>query len=371
MASSDALTRRSFGKLIGFGVAAAGLRPAEAARALSTKPRAASGVVRLSANENPYGPSPAALQAARDAFPLAWRYPDEATDALIADLARLHGLPPQSFLVGAGSSEILKLAASACSDETHKVVMADPTFEAIGHHAKVRGAEVVKVPLDSAFAHDLDAMAAVPSTGLVYVCNPNNPTASLTSKGRLRAFIEALPARTTILVDEAYHHYVESTDYESVAPLVAAHPNLIVTRTFSKIHGMAGLRLGYAVAQPAMIKRLQEQGAFDSVNILAIAAARASLLDTAYTAQGKQRNATTRAQVVAEVRSRGLDVIPSHANFFMIATKKPVGPIIDALAQRNVQVGRVFPALPTHLRVTVGTPEQMRRFVEAFSAALS
>jgi histidinol-phosphate aminotransferase len=371
MASTNALSRRGFGRLLGLGVAAAGLRPGHAARALSTKPRAASGVVRLSSNENPYGPSPAALQAVRDAFSLAWRYPDEAADELIADLAKLHGLPAESFLLGAGSSEILKLAASAFSDATRKVVMADPSFEAIGQHARVCGAEVVKVPLDAAFAHDLEAMAAVPSAGLIYVCNPNNPTASLTPKAKLRAFLGAAPAQVTVLVDEAYHHYIEDPEYESVAPLIKAHPNLIVSRTFSKIYGMAGLRLGYAIAQPATIKRLAEQGAFDSVNILALAAARASLVDPAHTAQGKQRNAATRAQAVADVRALGLAVIPSHANFFMIAVKKPVAPIIAALQGKGVQVGRLFPALPMHLRVTVGTPEQMQRFIEAFAATMA
>jgi histidinol-phosphate aminotransferase len=371
MANRNALSRRSFGRLLGLGVAGATLRPADAARALSKRPRAATGVVRLSSNENPYGPSPAALQAVHDAFSLAWRYPDEASDALIADLAKDHGLPPECFLLGAGSSEILKLAACAFSDASRRVVLADPSFEAIGHHARVSGAEAVKVPLDADFAHDLGAMAAVPSAGLVYVCNPNNPTASLTPKAKLRAFLAAAPAQTTVLVDEAYHHYVESSDYESVAPLIKAHQNLIVARTFSKIYGMAGLRLGYAIAQPATIKRLAEQGAFDSVNVLALAAARASLFDAAHVAQGKQRNATTRAQAVADVRALGLEVIPSHANFFMIAAKKPVLPIIAALADKGVQAGRVFPALPTHLRVTVGTPEQMRRFIEAFSATLA
>jgi histidinol-phosphate aminotransferase len=365
---AKSISRRGFGRLLGLGVAAAGIRPAEAARALSGKPRSASGVVRLSANENPYGPSPAALQAAREALSLAWRYPDEAADDLIAELSKQHGLPAECFLIGAGSSEILKLACSAFG---RKVVMADPTFEAVAHHARARGADLVKVLLDRSFAHDLPAMAAVPGAGLVYVCNPNNPTASLTPKAKLRAFVEAAPAETAVLVDEAYHHYVESPDYESLAALTAAHPNLIVARTFSKIHGMAGLRIGYAIAQPVTIRRLSEQGAFDSVNVVAILAARASLLDAGYTLQGKQRNAATRERAIAQVRSHGLEVIPSQANFFMIQTGKPVEPIIKGLRARGVQVGRPFPALPTHLRVTVGTPEQMQRFADAFSAALA
>ena len=355
------ISRRNFGRSIGLAAIATGFRPALAAKPV------ASGLVRLSANENPYGPSPAALQAIRDAFPLAWRYPDEAVDRLIAILAKQHGLPADCFLLGAGSSDILRLAASAFG--TRKVVLADPTFESIGSHARVLGAEVVKVPLDATYAHDLAAMAAVHGAGIAYICNPNNPTATLTPKAKLRAFIEA--AQGAVLVDEAYHHYVESSDYETVAPLIQTHSNLIVARTFSKIHGMAGLRLGYAMAQPATIKKLSAQGAFDSVNILAIAAARKSLLDDAWLAKGKQRNAETRAKAIAKVRALGLEVIPSHANFFMIETKKPVKPLIEALAAKGVEVGRLFPAMPTHLRVTVGTPEQMERFAAAFAAAMA
>jgi histidinol-phosphate aminotransferase len=346
------ISRRGFGQLIGLGAVAAQLRPA-----LAAKPP---GLVRLSANENPYGPSPAALQAIRDAFPLAWRYPDEAADQLIAVLAKQHGLPANCFLLGAGSSDILRLAASAFG--TRKVVLADPTFESIAHHARVLGAEIVKVPLDATHAHDLEAMAAV-NAGIAYVCNPNNPTATLTPKAKLRVFIEA--ARSPVLIDEAYHHYVDSDEYESVAPLIQTHSSLIVARTFSKLHGMAGLRLGYAIAQPATLKKLSEQSAFDPVNILAIAAAKASLGDSSWLAQGKQRNAATREKTIAKVRALGFEVIPSHANFFMIETRKPVAPLIAALKAKNVEVGRVFPAMPTHLRVTVGTPEQMERFTEA------
>lgn len=365
------LSRRDVARLFGLGIAASGLQPATAAKALSSKPRAPKGVVRISSNENPYGPSRAALEAAREAFSLAWRYPDEAADDLIAELAKYHRLPERCFLLGAGSSEILKLATAAFCGPNRKAVMADPTFESIAHHAPMSSAEVVRVPLDQGFAHDLAAMAKVPSAGLIYVCNPNNPTASLTPKARVRAFLDEAPEATALLVDEAYHHYVDSPDYESFAAFVSGHPNLIVTRTFSKIYGMAGLRIGYAIAQPPVITMLSRHGAYDSVNVLAMAAARASIVDAAHAAEGKARNAKTRAQVFADLRKLGLSPIPSQANFFMVDVKKPVAPLIAALAAKGVQVGREFPALPTHLRVTVGTPEQMRRFVEALTATLA
>lgn len=365
------LSRRDLAKLFGLGIAASGLTPAVAARGLSSKPHAAKGVIRISSNENPYGPSKAALEAAREAFSLAWRYPDEAADDLIAALAKHHGLPERCFLLGAGSSEILKLATAAFCGPNRKAVTADPTFESVAHHAKVSAAEVVKIPLGGSFAHDLAAMAKVPAAGLIYVCNPNNPTASLTPKARMRELIIGAPESVALLVDEAYHHYVDSPDYESVVPFVSGHPNLIVTRTFSKVYGMAGLRIGYAIAQPPIIKALSEHGAYDSVNVLAMAAARASIADTAHATEGKARNARTRAQVFADLHKLGLSPIPSQANFFMVDVKKPVEPLIAALAAKGVQVGRAFPALPTHLRVTVGTPEQMQRFVEALTATLA
>jgi histidinol-phosphate aminotransferase len=171
-----------------------------------------------------------------------------------------------------------------------------------------------------------------------------------------------------VLVDEAYFHFADSPDYESVVPLVASHPNLIVTRTFSKIYGMAGLRCGYAVAQPAVVERLRKHQAFDSVNILALAAAQASLRDAEQVRRGQRLNREVKAALCAELDRRGFAYIPSATNFMMIDLRQSVGPVIRALHQRGVDVGREFPALPHHLRVTIGTAEQMKAFAAAFGA---
>src|SRR5437016_479562 len=219
-ACSSALSRRAFGRFIGGGIAAASVSPLLGAGSSAPAAPATGGVVRLSANENPYGPCPAALRAMREAFALAWRYPDQATDGLRADLAKAHGLPKEWFLIGDGSSEILKLAANAFTGPGLRLVAADPTFEAIAVHARVQGTEVVAVPLDGQFAHDLEKMAAE-RAGLFYVCNPNNPTGSITAKSRVRSFLDKVPKDGNVLVDEAYHHYADSPDYESVVPLVA------------------------------------------------------------------------------------------------------------------------------------------------------
>jgi histidinol-phosphate aminotransferase len=369
-----ALSRRMFAQLLGAGAATAAVAPAAVAANSISSPKPAlpeSGVVRLNSNENPYGPSPATLKAITAAFPLVWRYPDETADLLINDLARFHGVGNELFALGDGSSELLKLAACAFTDPSRRLVMADPAFEAIGFGAATAGAEIVKVPLDKRYSHDLARMREVTNeakgAGLVYICNPNNPTGSITPKDELRAFLDALSPKTVVIVDEAYHHYASSSDYESVIPLVPKYANLIVLRTFSKIHGMAGLRLGYAVAQPALIEKVVDQGAWDSVNVLAMAAARASLADTEHVAVGKRKNSETRAYTIEALEKLGYHTIPSEANFIMVETKRDVQPLINAMRAKHVQVGRRFAAMPQHMRVTIGKPEEMRAFVKGFA----
>src|SRR5437016_7846102 len=240
------ISRRNFAQLLGAGAATAFVRPTLSLAKSPEHASASAGVVRLSANENAYGPSPKALQAMTDSFGLACRYPDEHNNVLIGKLAKLNDVNPDQILLGVGSGEILKLCAETFTGpQNGKLVAADPTFEAILNNASANGAEVVKVPLTSSFAHDLPKMLAVAKGGLIYVCNPNNPTARITPKDELRDFVAKTPRETMILADEAYFHFADSPDYESVIPLVKDHPNLIVSRTFSKIYGMAGLRCGY------------------------------------------------------------------------------------------------------------------------------
>jgi histidinol-phosphate aminotransferase len=378
---ATSLTRRGFTRLVGLGAASAALRPvlpvaasAAAVLPLSTTTAAIpSGVVRLSSNENPYGPSPAAFDAMRRAFGLAWRYPDEAADALVEDLAKLHGVSGDHVLLGNGSSEILKLCAAAFTGPGRAVVTADPTFEAVARYAQAGGAEGIKVPLTPDHRHDLAKMLPA-GAGLVYLCNPNNPTASLTPAAEVRAFLGRAPAKTAVLVDEAYAHYAEgaeSSGWESVLPQVKDHPGLIVARTFSKIYGMAGLRCGYAVARPETIRRLRDQQAWDSLNLMALAAARASLADPEHVETSRRLNRETRAFVRSGLERMGHPPIPSQANFLMADLRRDVGPVIDALKRRGVEVGRRFPARPTFLRVTIGTRPQMETFLSALGTVLA
>jgi histidinol-phosphate aminotransferase len=395
--TNPSISRRKFAQLLGVGAACAVAKPALSfATDPVTQPAAGSSasasIVRLSSNENPYGPSPQALKAMNDAFNLACRYPDDHADFLVEALTKANGVSREQILLGDGSGEILKLGAVTFTgpmpggkngtaapapakegDGSHAVssgrgnlVVADPTFEAILKHASVNGAEVVKVPLTSSFGHDLPKMMAAVQEGLVYICNPNNPTASITPKKELRDFIAKAPRQTTILVDEAYYHYADSPDYESVIPLIKDYPNLIVARTFSKIYGMAGLRCGYCLAQPEAIERMRAQQPWDSVNIMALVAAVASLNDPDQVANGRRLNSEARAFVTGELEAMGYKQIPSQANFIMFDVKRPVLPLIQALKQRNVQVGRLFPTMPNYMRLTIGKKAEMEAFLSTF-----
>jgi len=369
--NTSTLSRRSFSKLIGASAALAALQPRAMAKS-SSSITAGSPIVRLSSNENPYGPASAALKAMTDGFSLAWRYPDEYADMLAEELSRLHGVPVDQILLGDGSGEILKLSAASFTGKDRKLVIPNPTFEAIARHAAVAQAEVVKIDLTSDYRHDLQKMlAAANGAGLIYVCNPNNPTASITPKNEIAQFLAKLSPTTVVLVDEAYHHYVESKDYESVIPLVKQYPNLIVARTFSKIYGMAGLRCGYCVTQRGNITSMRSHQVWDSVNIMALVAALASLKDADHVNHGRSLNTEVKKNVCAELDTLGYRYIPSHANFMMIDLRREVRPVIDAMRTRGVEVGRLFPALPNFLRVTIGTGEQMKQFLTVFKEVMA
>ena len=365
------VSRRKFAQLLGAGAAATLVRPrlsfAKPTQPNTTSSTAGGTVVRLSANENPYGPSPKGLQAITDSFGIACRYPDEHNNVLIEKLAKLNGINHDQILLGDGSGEILKLCAETFTGQQRgPLIAADPTFEAILKNAAANGAEVVKVPLTNSFVHDLPKMLTAARGGLIYVCNPNNPTASITPKDELRDFIAKTPRETMILVDEAYFHYADSPDYESVIALTKDHPNLIVSRTFSKIYGMAGLRCGYCVAQKQTIDRMRPYQMWDSVNIMALAAASASLDDPDQVPNGQRLNSEAKMFVTSELARAGYKTIPSQANFIMIDCRRPVVPLIKAMKEQNVHVGRLFPALPNHMRVTIGKKTEMETFVSAF-----
>ena len=361
------VSRRRFASALGAALGAAVARPSPAAAAPEAS---ASGVIDLSSNENPYGPSPAALDAMTRSQAVAGRYPDAEEEATAEAIARHHGMSPDRVVLGCGSSEVLRLCDAAFLGPGRTVVAARPTFEAVLHYAKVTKAEPVTVPLTADFRHDLPAMARAcdARTGLVYVCNPNNPTGTIVTGDELLAFLEKVPATAAVVVDEAYHHFVEAPAYRSAVERVDRFPNLVVTRTFSKIYGMAGMRLGYAVTSAANAERLRAHASWSNVNAAVLAAAQASLADEGLVARQRERLNGTRRWLVAELVRDGRRTIPSETNFVMIDAGGDVKPLIEALAARGIRVGRRFAALSTWLRVTIGTPEETRAFLEAFRA---
>jgi len=368
------MTRRGFGAALG---AAAGvvlldtrLTPATAeARVTTGLPR---DVLQLNSNENPYGPSAAAREAMTHSQEVAGRYPDSSVEELQRTLARAHGVTPEQVLLGCGSGEILRMADEAFLAPDRKVVVAEPTFEAVLAYNRVTRAQPVKVPLDASFRHDLPRMAAAcdAATGLVYVCNPNNPTGTIVTGEELAAFLARVPPSVTVLLDEAYHHFVEDPHYRTGFDLLAAHPNLIVVRTFSKVYGLAGMRLGYAVAAPDKIEALARYASFSNTNAAVLAAGLTSLADANLVPRMKRRMNDTRRWLTGQLAADGRRYIPSEANFVMIETGRDVAPLVEAFKAKKILVGRKFPSMPTWLRVSVGTPQEMVAFVAALREIL-
>jgi len=358
----------SLAALVGASLAPRGASAGHTPGAADVQPGAP--LIDLSSNENPYGPSAQALEAMTRCQSVACRYPDDVERRVVDAIAALHGIAPERVVLGCGSSEVLRLCDAAFLGPGRKLVAAEPTFEAVLQYAKVTRAEAVQVPLDAAFRHDLGAMAAAcdASTGLVYVCNPNNPTGTIVSGKELEAFVARVPSSTVVLVDEAYHHFVEDPGYRSMAELLERYPNLVVARTFSKIYGMAGMRLGYGISSLANAEALRAQAAWGNTNVAVLEAALASLGDKELVARQRERLNGTRLRLCRELEKDGRRYIPSEANFMMIDVGGDVKPLIPAFEARGVKVGRRFAAMPGWLRVTIGKPEETEAFLAALRA---
>jgi histidinol-phosphate aminotransferase len=321
--------------------------------------------VRLDSNENPYGPSPKVLEAMRSALSTANRYPRREYRGLVEHIAAMHKVPPEQVLLGCGSSEILRVTAVALLEPGKKFVQAAPTFETAEHYAKLAGAAVIFVPLDPKFAHDVDSMLAHidAATPLVYLCNPNNPTGSITPREALEVFLARVPPTTTVLIDEAYHHFAtETPGYASFLDHPIEHDGLIVSRTFSKVYGLAGMRLGYAIAKPSMISRLRPYITPVNVNAAVLRAGLAALEDGESAQDYVRKNATTRQMFFHEAAMRGLKPIDSCTNFVMMDVHRPTKTVIEHFEQNRVWIGREFPPLETCVRVSLGKPEEMKEF---------
>lgn len=333
--------------------------------------RNAGGPVRLQSNENPYGMSPRAKQAMLDAWDEHNKYGSLAPLALRDAFAAHAGVPAECVMITQGSREVLCTAALTFGMRGADVLSADPTFEGLSQYAEHMGLRVHRVPLNAGHAHDLEAMdrRLVSSVGLVFVCNPNNPTGTLVPDSSLRDFVVSTARRTPVLVDEAYHDYVTDRSYRSMADLVARGENVIVLRTASKIHGLAGCRIGFAIARPDIIARMQ--GFTTGVpNALAARAAIAAIADTEWQTHCRTKNAEGREILRAALAQLGRRQVPSHANFIFFHAGRPVPQVQTALAARGFQVGRAFPPYHDWVRVSIGTPDEMQAFTSVLPDAL-
>jgi histidinol-phosphate aminotransferase len=324
------------------------------------------GPVRLHRNENPYGPSPGVARALRESsLEVTARYPEVLEQALREKLAALHAVAADQIVLGCGSAEVLRLAATAFAGPHRKLLLAQPTFELIAHCARQAGAEIAGVPLRANHAHDLATMLSLADagTGLVYICNPNSPTGSLTNRRDLEAFMARLPAGTHVVIDEAYHHYVGGApEYASFLDAPIADERLIVTRSFSGIYGLAGARVGYAVAAAPTARLLERGRLADDVNGLAALAAIAALDDQEHVRMSARRNMDERQEFCNQANARMLRTIDSHASFVMLNTGRPAAEIIAHFRANAVLVGGPYEAFQKHVRVSVGTPAEMREF---------
>ena len=377
----SSLTRRGFvgGVATAFGYITLSPESARAAEVLmrqgaqsADRPFAADdydSYAKLAANENPYGPPESVMNAMAQAFKYSNRYayPD---GNLVAEIANLHGVAPDNILLGAGSGELLSIAALALLEGGRKVVGVDPTFMTVYQFAAGVKAESIRLPLLADYRQDIPLMVRATrdnwrDVGLVYLCNPNNPTGRIVTAAEVKALLDGIPEDIPVLIDEAYHHFVDDPAYATAIPYVTEGRPVIVTRTFSKIAALAGMRLGYAVAPPKLIERLRPHS-IASINAIVKWGGVAALRDTESQARVKHVTLELREKTSRQLQAFGYEVVPSDANFFMVHIKRPVQPVIDEFKNKGVLVGRPFPPMTQHLRVSVGTPEEMQRFVGAF-----
>jgi histidinol-phosphate aminotransferase len=330
-----------------------------------------SDAIKLASNENPLGPSPKALAAARAVLNDVHRYPDANAFKLRERLAAEHGVPMADVIQGNGSNELLDLAVRTFCTSEHHIVFAEPAFVVYRIAALAHGVPFTAVPVRD-LTHDLEAMLAAitPRTRLVFVGNPNNPTGTYVSLDALSRFLKAVPEEVIVLIDEAYIEYTSAADFPDSLKLRALHERLIVCRTFSKIHGLAGLRVGYGVSTAQLVGYMNRVRAPFNVGNLGQVAAIAALDDLEHVRQSHALNLSERVRVSARLTEMGLVVTPSQANFYLLNVKQSGRAIYDALLRKGVIV-RPFASLPNSVRITVGKPAENERFLTALAEVLS
>ena len=368
---SRGFTRRQLARIAGVLTAGAALpfynEAAFAQRAVRREMPA--DAVRINENENPLGPCQEALEAIYSIAKLGGRYsPHNEVGDLVETAADMEGVKPDYISPFAGSSDPLHRAVCAFTSPTRGLVMADPGYESAAGTARFIGAKVTHVPLGKNYSHDVAAMVkADPNAGLIYLVNPNNPTGTLTSRADIEYVIANMPKGCVLLLDEAYLHFSTA---KTCMDLVAADKDVIILRTFSKIYGMAGIRAGFAMGRPDLLQKLRPYGV-GFLPITGVAAATASLKSKNLVAQRRKINKDIRDNVFEFLEAKKIPYVPSEANHFMMDVKRPGGEVVKALAEQKVFIGRLWPAWPTHVRVSVGTQDDMDKFKTALAKVMA
>jgi histidinol-phosphate aminotransferase len=382
-----ALSRRGFvGGLAGT-IGALGVAPANALAATSSPPLRArrlppperplqdyDSLAKLANNENPWGPSDAIMKAMTSHFKYANRYGYPDGD-IQEKIAAHHGVDPSNVLLGAGSGEILDVVGVTFLQGGKKVVGVEPSYSSVYRQATSIRADAILVPLLEDHTQNIPELIRTTrrnyrDVGFVYLVNPNNPTGRVVAKQDVARVIEETPEDVPILVDEAYHHFVLDPSYATAEPYVKQGRNVIIARTFSKISGLAGMRLGYAIAPAPLIARMRPFST-GSINAIVKWGGVAALEDVEGQKKVRDMTVALRETTIAELADMDYPSIPSEANFFMLHIKRPVQPVIDEFRKRGVLVGRPFPPMTDYLRVSIGTQDEMSRFMVAFKQIFS
>lgn len=330
-------------------------------------------VIKLASNENPYGCSPAAKEAIMALLDETSIYPDGGSVKLKQVVADHVGVLPEQLIFGAGSDDVILMLARAYLVAGDETIMATPTFPQYKHNCEIEGAVCIEVPLVDG-VHDLEAMLArvTDKTKIVWICNPNNPTGTMNTDAEIRSFMERIPSDVIVVMDEAYYEYNTSPERAETVPLLQSYKNIVILRTFSKIYGLASLRVGYGIASPEIIHNINQVREPFNTNSFAQAAAIAAIGDQSFIAYCREENRKGIAYLEQQFKRLGLSYFPAYGNFIMVELDRPAQPVFEALLRQGIIV-RSGTALgfPTAIRVTVGTDAQNEKFVNALEQVLA
>lgn len=369
------INRRAWLQMGGIAGLAAALAPTEILAKGTNIPQAAtplSPIAKLNSNENPFGPSKKVRQAMIDAFDLGCRYPYGKMNELAEMIAKKEGLSRDHIIMAAGSTEGLKATGLTFGGPGAEIIAADPVYKSLLTYAEQSGAYINKVAVNKEMGHDLEEMERRISnrTSLVFLCNPNNPTGTLVPKKELLDFANTVSDRTILFSDEAYYDFITEPDYPSMIELVKQGKNVIVSRTFSKVYGLAGLRVGYMIARPDIAERVREN-VMAKCNMMAVIAAMTAYEEKEFYQMSLEKNMQAKKHIYEVLDDLGLRYIPSHTNFVFFHTGRDIHELIGAMKAKDVMIGRPFPPLTDWCRISTGRMEDVERFGKALKEVMA